>query len=39
MFYNTFCPSLVKYAIREKRFLDFETPNRVQVTHEYDEVV
>lgn len=36
MFYNTFCPSLVKYAIREKRFLDFETPNRVQVTHEYD---
>ena len=39
MFYNTFCPSLVKYAIREKRFLDFETPNRVQVTHEYDEAV
>ena len=36
MFYNTFCPSLIKYAIREKRFLDFETPNRVQVTHEYD---
>lgn len=36
MFYNTYCPSLVKYAIREKRFLDFETPNRVQVTHEYD---
>lgn len=36
MFYNTYCPSLVKYAIREKRFLDFETPNRVQITHEYD---
>lgn len=36
IFYNTYCPSLVKYAIREKRFLDFETPNRVQVTHEYD---
>jgi len=36
MFYNTYCPSLIKYAIREKRFLDFETPNRVQITHEYD---
>lgn len=36
LFYNTYCPSLVKYAIREKRFLDFETPNRVQITHEYD---
>lgn len=36
MFYNKYCPSLVKYAIREKRFLDFETPNRVHVTHEYD---
>lgn len=35
-FYNKYCPSLVKYAIREKRFLDFETPNRVQITHEYD---
>ena len=36
IFYTKYCPSLVGYAVREKRFLDFETPNRVQVTHEYD---
>lgn len=35
-FYNRYCHSLVKFATREKRFLDFETPNRVQITHEYD---
>lgn len=36
IFYSKYCPSLVEHAVREKRFLDFETPNRVQVTHEYD---
>ena len=35
-FYRTYCDGLDDFKIREKRFLDFETPNRALVTHEYD---
>lgn len=35
-FYIKYCPSLLFQITREKRFLDFETPNRVHITHEYD---
>lgn len=35
-FYETYCNKLLSRIIREKRILEFETPNRVKVTYEYD---
>ncbi|MCK9163899.1 MAG: hypothetical protein M0O93_06090 [Bacteroidales bacterium] len=35
-FYREYCENLDNSKIREKRFLEFETPNRAFVTHEYD---
>lgn len=35
-FYRTYCDGLDHIKLREKRFLDFETPNRALITHEYD---
>lgn len=35
-FYRTYCDSLDHIKLREKRFIDFETPNRALITHEYD---
>ena len=35
-FYRKYCENLDNSKIREKRFLEFETPNRAFVTHEYD---
>ncbi|MDR0893245.1 MAG: hypothetical protein LBN24_11630 [Mediterranea sp.] len=36
LFYRKYAPSLNRYKMREKRLLDFETPNRALITHEYD---
>ncbi len=35
-FCRKYCNNLDKYIVREKRFLDFDTPNRAVITHEYD---
>lgn len=35
-FCRKYCNSLDEYIVREKRFLDFDTPNRAVITHEYD---
>lgn len=35
-FCRKYCNSLDGYIVREKRFLDFDTPNRAVITHEYD---
>ena len=35
-FYKEHCNELAVRIIREKRILEFETPNRVKVTYEYD---
>lgn len=35
-FYRKYCDHFDIFKIREKRFLDFETPNRALITHEYD---
>lgn len=35
-FYQKYCNELSSRIIREKRILEFETPNRVKVTYEYD---
>lgn len=35
-FYEKYCSDLTKRIIREKRILEFENPNRVKVTYEYD---
>lgn len=35
-FYRTYCDGLDYIKLREKRFLDFETPNRALIKHEYD---
>ena len=35
-FYKKYCKSLDVFKLREKRLLEFETPNRVLITHEYD---
>lgn len=35
-FYRKYCNSFDDFKLREKRFLDFETPNRALITHEYD---
>ena len=35
-FYDRYCRNLDDFKLREKRFLDFETPNRALITHEYD---
>ncbi len=35
-FYRKYCESFDDFKLREKRFLDFETPNRTLITHEYD---
>ena len=35
-FYQKYCDELSGRIIREKRILEFETPNRVKVTYEYD---
>lgn len=35
-FYKKHCNELVDRIIREKRILEFETPNRVKVVYEYD---
>ncbi len=35
-FYKKYCNNLDHSKIREKRFLEFETPNRALITHEYD---
>lgn len=35
-FCRKYCNSLDEYIVREKRFLDFVTPNRAVITHEYD---
>lgn len=35
-FYRKHCDSFDDFKLREKRFLDFETPNRALITHEYD---
>lgn len=35
-FYRKYCEGLDEIKLREKRFLDFETPNRALITHEYD---
>lgn len=35
-FYEEYCNELSSRIIREKRILEFETPNRVKVTYEYD---
>lgn len=35
-FYQKHCNELAGRIIREKRILEFETPNRVKVTYEYD---
>ncbi len=35
-FYKKYCKNLDTCKLREKRLLDFETPNRVLITHEYD---
>ncbi len=36
LFYKKNCKSLDAFKLREKRLLDFETPNRALITHEYD---
>lgn len=36
LFYKKYCNSLDNSMLREKRFIDFETPNRALITHEYD---
>ena len=36
LFYKKYCKSLEGFKLREKRLLDFETPNRALITHEYD---
>lgn len=35
-FCRNYCNSLDGFIVREKRFLDFDTPNRAVITHEYD---
>lgn len=35
-FYREYCDNLNNVKLREKRFLNFETPNRALITHEYD---
>lgn len=35
-YYRLYSANLDTYKIREKRLLDFETPNRALITHEYD---
>ncbi len=35
-FYIKYCQNIDNFITREKRFLDFENPNRVHVTREYD---
>lgn len=35
-FYRQFFPQFVSKVIREKRILEFENPNRMKVTYEYD---
>lgn len=35
-FYRTYCEGFDNFKLREKRFLNFETPNRALITHEYD---
>lgn len=35
-FYLKYCQNIDNFIAREKRFLDFENPNRVLVTREYD---
>lgn len=37
-FYDRYCCELKDRVIREKRILEFENPNRVKVTYEYDVV-
>ena len=37
-FYDKYCRELTDRVIREKRILEFENPNRVKVTYEYDVV-
>lgn len=37
-FYDKYCSELTDRFIREKRILEFENPNRVKVTYEYDVV-
>ena len=36
LFYQKNCGSFTNRIIREKRILEFDTPNRVKVTYEYD---
>lgn len=36
LFCKRYCKSLDSFKLREKRLLDFETPNRALITHEYD---
>lgn len=36
LFCKKHCKSLNEFKLREKRLLDFETPNRALITHEYD---
>jgi hypothetical protein len=36
LFYQMYCNSFTDRIIREKRILEFDTPNRVKVTYEYD---
>lgn len=36
VFYDKYCRELTDRIIREKRILEFENPNRVKVTYEYD---
>lgn len=36
IFYSENCKELTERIIREKRILEFENPNRVKVTYEYD---
>lgn len=38
-FYQKHCRSLDTFKLREKRLLDFETPNRALITHEYDIII
>lgn len=35
-FYIDYCQNIEIRKLREKRFIDFETPNRALITHEYD---
>lgn len=36
LFCKKYCNNLDGFKLREKRLLDFETPNRALITHEYD---